>query len=470
MQWLKEAAEKYPSKIAIECNDQSLTYHALYEKALQVALKLKTLQQKRVALQAENTLNDCLIIHGAILAGIELVMINKHLTEKEITRQMNSVNTELLISNDKFDNLKPISKTLIMTDLSEQINSPIINQPDDILSIMFTSGTTGVQKAVPQRYINHFTSAENCKETLTYHHDSVWLDVLPLFHISGLSILLRAVMDGCTVVLHEKFDAQQIIQDIQEKNITHISLVPQTLERLLSQGLNAQYALEGILIGGAKLDERLLNEARTVGLPIYTSFGMTETCSQMITATPDDIKQYPKSVGRINNAIQIFHAQNGIGEIGVKGENVMTGYIFPDNANDEAFKDGFFLTGDIGYIDNGYLYILDRRKDLIISGGENIYPSEIEQVLLSHTDVSAVAIIGIEDVRWGSIPICLYEAEDDMTLEMKSLLNDMLAKYKHPKAYYQVDKLIRTSNGKISRHLCKEWFIHEYQPTESLSF
>lgn len=132
---------------------------------------------------------------------------------------------------------------------------------------------------------------------------------------------------------------------------------------------------QGILIGGAKLDDRLLIQARSANLPVYTSFGMTETCSQMITASPKDIQRYPKSVGQVNQNIQLFNAVNQVGEIGVRGDNVMHGYLYPESANREAFIDGYFLTGDIGYIEEDHLYILDRRKDLIISGGENIYPS-----------------------------------------------------------------------------------------------
>lgn len=462
MQWLKDAAEKYPEKLAIIYSNQSVTYLDLFHKACQVAYKLSELKYKRIALQAENTLDDCYMIHGAILAGMELVMINKHLTEKEIQIQMDSVNTELLITNTTFKSIQTKTKSFILNNLNEQPLYPVDNQPNDILSIMFTSGTTGVQKAVPQRFINHLASAGNCKATFTYDHNSIWLDVLPLFHISGLSILLRAVIDGCTVVLHEKFDAKQIIDDIKEKEITHLSLVPQTLERLLSQGLNQQYALQAILIGGAKLDDRLLIQARSAALPIYTSFGMTETCSQMITATPQDIEKYPKSVGQVNQNIQLFNVVNQVGEIGVRGDNVMHGYLYPESANQEAFIDGFFLTGDIGYIEDDYLYILDRRKDLIISGGENIYPSEIEQIILSHTPVHAACVIGIEDSKWGSVPVCLYEADGNMEATIQDALNNNIAKYKHPKQFIRVNNLKRTSNGKISRHQCKEWFVHEY--------
>ncbi|RXK17361.1 o-succinylbenzoate--CoA ligase [Macrococcus sp. DPC7161] len=463
MNWLKLAAAQYPNKAAIIYSNQTITYKMLYHNAMKVAYQLNTLDERRIAIQAENTLEDVYFIHGAILAGIEMVMINKHLTTKEITGQMKSVDTRLCFSNQTLD-MDCIHKQQFITRALNQSNlfKGVDNKDEDILSIMFTSGTTGVQKAVPQRFKNHVASAVNCKKTFVYDHDAVWLDVLPLFHISGLSILLRAVMDGCTVVLHDQFEPSKIIQDLAQYKVTHLSLVPQTLERLIQNGLNERYHLQGVLIGGAKLDERLLETSRRLNIPIYTSFGMTETCSQMITATPEDIQKHFKSVGRMNDNLKLFETNDGIYEIGVRGGNVMDGYLYPENANDISFKEGYFLTGDIGYEDDGYLYILDRRKDLIISGGENIYPSEIEQIILNHCDIKAVAVIGVPDEKWGSRPVCLYEAQENQDSEIQAILNTHLAKYKHPKTLIHVENLMRTSNGKISRSQIKDWYLNDY--------
>lgn len=460
MEWLKECALVAPDKTAIIYNDKSITYLTLYQHALKVAYALH--RYDRIALMAENTLDDVYMIHGAMLAGTEVVMINKHLTAVEVMRQMASVKVDALFMTKEM-NLGAINTHDFVNDAlrTHTTYTPVQNNKDDILSIMFTSGTTGVQKAVPQTYGNHEASAGMCKETFTYTSASVWLDTLPLFHISGLSILLRAVMNQCTVVLHDGFNASRIINDLKTYKVTHLSLVPQTLERLLRHGLKP-YNLQGILIGGAKLDERILTQSLKRNIPIYTSFGMTETCSQMITATPDDILIARNSVGRINHNFKLFDCVNGIGEIGVRGEHVMHGYLYPESANEDVFRDGFFLTGDIGYIQDGYLYILDRRKDLIISGGENIYPSEIEQVILNNTEVHAVAVIPKSDAQWGQVPVCVYEADEDLDKAIINVLYDRLAKYKHPKQFVRTDALIRTSNGKVSRHKVKEWFDEMY--------
>lgn len=460
MEWLKESALVAPDKTAIIYNDKAITYLSLYQHALKVAYALH--RYNRIALMAENTLDNVYMIHGAMLAGTEIVMINKHLTAAEVARQMKSVQVDTLFTT-KGINIEAVNTNTFVNDALRATTtySPVQNNKDDILSIMFTSGTTGVQKAVPQTYGNHEASAALCKETFTYSSHSVWLDTLPLFHISGLSILLRAVMDHCTVVLHDGFHEQQIINDLNTYKVTHLSLVPQTLERLLRHGLEPYY-LQGILVGGAKLDERILTQALKRNIPIYTSFGMTETCSQMITATPDDILQARNSVGRVNDNFRLFDCVNGIGEIGVRGEHVMHGYLYPESAYEDTFRDGFFMTGDIGYIQDGYLYILDRRKDLIISGGENIYPSEIEQVILNNTEVHAIAVIPKSDAQWGQVPVCVYEADEDLDKAIINVLYDRLAKYKHPKQFVRTDALIRTSNGKVSRHKVKEWFDEMY--------
>lgn len=457
MQWLKHAAEQYPNKVAIIYQDEAVTYEMLYEKSKMVAYHLQQLNEPRIALQAENTLIDSYIIHGAMLSNIELVMINKHLTEQEIIKQMTSVEVELLITDQPLTQMKTKTKRSLSEPVKAIIDD-VDNINNDILSIMFTSGTTGTQKAVPQRYKNHLASAENCKQAFPYNHNSVWLNVLPLFHISGLSIMLRAVIDACTVVLHKQFDECLIQRDLQRYKVTHVSLVPQTLERLLKAGLNQPFFLQGILIGGAKLDHRLLTQARAFNLPIYTSFGMTETCSQMITATPNDILVARNSVGKVKGNIKIINHNQGVGEVAVKGHHVMDGYLYPEKANASAYHDGYFLTGDIGYIKDDYLYILDRRKDLIISGGENVYPSEIEQVILTHTNIEAVAVIPKNDEQWGQVPVCVYEGESDQQEAIINAVTTHLAKYKHPKQYVRTKEIIRTTNGKISRHKIKEWF------------
>ncbi len=460
--WLYTQAQNRPHHIALKSGETELTFQQLYRHASMVSHQLSALElPKRIAIQPTNQLSTVIIIHGIILSGREMASINTHLTEHEVSRQLSSIGVDVLITDSDYSTIQIISPESLLLD-SDEAGTDRAFEPDDILSIMFTSGTTGVQKAVPQTFNNHYASAERCKWSFPYEAASRWLVCLPLYHVSGLSIMLRSVIEGFTVILFEKFEAAAVLKSIEEEGVTHISLVPQTLDWLLDAGLK-RHQLEGLLIGGAKMDERTLDKSLALNLPVYTSFGMTETCSQFITATPEDMKQYPNSVGRVTGDIKVAASLNGAGEILVKGDNVMNGYLYPEEANQSSFTDGFFMTGDIGRITNGYLYVLDRRRDLIISGGENIYPSEIEQVVLTIPAISACAVVALDDDKWGQRPALVYEAAEEMDDELAVLLEANIAKYKRPVLLKRTDHIERTSNGKISRHRVKEWLLNEIQ-------
>ncbi|KAA1039094.1 o-succinylbenzoate--CoA ligase [Macrococcus equipercicus] len=460
--WLYTQAMNNPERIALITGGLELTFGKLYSRAQKVSGHIAALNlPQRIAVQPHNQLSSVIIMHGLILAGREVVTVNTHLTESEVMQQLSSIQVEVLITDRQYTAIHSISPESLLLDADEDTETMTTFEEDDILSIMFTSGTTGVQKAVPQTFRNHYASAKRCRQSFPYDEDSRWLLCLPLYHISAFSILLRSAIEGFTIVLFEKFDAVNVLASIKDQNITHISLVPQTLEWLLDAGLE-RHQLQGLLIGGAKMDERTLEKSLERELPIYTSFGMTETCSQFITATPEDIAKYPNSVGRVTPDIKVAAPLNGAGEILVKGDNVMNGYLYPQQANATSFTDGFFMTGDVGRITNGCLYVLDRRRDLIISGGENIYPSEIEQVVLALPAISACAVVPIEDDKWGQRPALVYEAPENMDDEIRQVIAGSIAKYKHPVMMKRAH-IARTSNGKISRHRVREWLLNEIQ-------
>src|SRR5699024_5443062 len=299
-----------------------------------------------------------------------------------------------------------------------------------IATIMFTSGTTGPAKAVPQTFNNHYYSALGCKESLGFDESTRWLSVLPIYHISGLSVLIRSLIFGFKVIIEPKFEINRVMDLIKNNNITHISLVPQTLQWLMESNLDQ-------------------------------SFGMTETCSQFVTASPDMLKEEPETVGKVpsNVKLKIINSnEQGHGEVAVLGENVMNGYLTSNNP-EEDFINGYFKTGDIGSInDEGFIFIYDRRKDLIISGGENIYPFEIEHVVLNHIDIINCVAVPVEDEKWGQVPTLVYESSKQIKdEELINLLNNHIAKYKHPKHFYKIKEIPRTSTGKLSRHKVKAW-------------
>lgn len=459
--WLKRNAERVPENIALDDGRTQLTYMNVYETALQYAYVLHQLNRKRISFYIDNRLDSALIIYGAWLAGIEAVMINTRLTDKEITAQLKSVDTDTIIA------ILPLNidgfNIISWSELEAKRGTETYEIPMDlerIASIMFTSGTTGPQKAVPQTFNNHLASAIGCKESLGFDQNTKWLSVLPIYHISGLSVLLRSMIEGFTVRIVNKFDADQILEIIKGENITHISLVPQTLKWMMDAGLTEPYHLEKILLGGAKLSHALIEEALQYHLPIYNSFGMTETCSQFLTASPAMLKFNPDTVGKPSPNVDvkiIKPNREGHGELLINGDNVINGYLYPKNLTD-TFENGYFKTGDIAKIDSeGNVMIYDRRKDLIISGGENIYPFEIESAAKRYKNVNDAMCIGVEDAKWGQVPKLYYVSESDIDEnKLQHFLQQELAKYKVPKTYQRVETLPYTSTGKLKRGSIEE--------------
>lgn len=455
--WLKDQAELNKDKLAIVTDEHTLTYEKLYERSYQLAKHIASLRLTRVGLYIQNDIESVILVHACWLANVEVAMINTRLTHQEMINQLNSINIKTIIhtlpialEGFELHSLQSL-KQLIPQDIST-----MHFKLENIASIMFTSGTTGPQKAVPQTFSNHLASARGCKQSLGFNQNTIWLSVLPIYHISGLSVILRAVIEGFTVRLVQKFNTDKMLHIIKEEHATHISLVPQTLKWLMDEGLKQPFSIEKILLGGAKLSSHLIEQALENQLPIYNSFGMTETCSQFLTASPEMLAQRYDTVGKPSNNVEVKIKnpnQSGHGELLIKGQNVMNGYLYPENLND-TFEDGFFKTGDIAEIDDdGFVMVYDRRKDLIISGGENIYPYQIESVAKRYGDISDAVCIGVSDDTWGQVPILYYTGSNDIDPhELLNYFQENLAKYKVPKAFYHVDTLPYTSTGKLQRN------------------
>lgn len=449
MNWLYDRSVTDQDKTAVLYKGESLTYGELFEYAQDLAGRLLALDRKRMAVYIDNSLDSVLLIHGMIQAGVEMVLINTRLTSHEILSQLKDIEVDTIISTVNFaiEGIEVIPFNMLKT-MPAAVPSISTAQPDDILSIMFTSGTTGKPKAVAQTYLNHSASAAGCAERFQYDKNSRWLLLNPIYHISGLSIIFRTVISGAVLYIAKKFNETIIIDMIQKHQITHTSLVPVMLRRLMSH--KWEHQLKGILLGGAGATTDLMGRAVAQGLPIYNSFGMTETSSQIVSVSYKNDKLLTGTVGRPPENVSIKVDENN--ELLVKADNVTPGYL---NADIEII-DGYFKTGDLAKIDNdGYLYILDRRKDLIISGGENIYPKEIEDVVNSISSVEQSVVIKKKDNHWGEVPVLLVQGDVSQD-EIQTVLHKKLARYKQPKEIHFVDEVYMTSTGKVSRVRNKE--------------
>ena len=304
-------------------------------------------------------------------------------------------------------------------------------------------------------------------------HDK-WLCTVPIFHISGYSILMRSQIYGMPVILHSSFEGKKVVEDIRHYQITIMSVVSTMLRRVLDELGSGKLpdSFRCMLLGGGPAPLPLLEACLDKEIPVFQTYGMTETSSQFATLSPEYSIERLGSAGKalFPNQIRIVDG-NGQdvplgteGEILVKGPNVTIGYLNRPDVTADKIQDKWLHTGDIGYLDSdGFLYVLDRRSDLIISGGENIYPAEIEGVLLSYPGVADAGVIGAADEKWEQVPVAFIVKNDPGVSEeaLLALCEEKLAKYKLPKKFYFVENLPRNAAKKLLRRKLREWLEAE---------
>jgi o-succinylbenzoate---CoA ligase len=278
---------------------------------------------------------------------------------------------------------------------------------------------------------------------------------------------VRAAIYGIPVVLHSAFDPVAVNRAIDEDGVTIISVVSIMLQRMLDARGDRPYpaTLRCVLLGGGPAPQPLLEACAVRGVPVVQTYGLTETASQVATLAPADALRKLGSAGQplLPTELRIASAGAGdIGEILVRGPTVMRGYINRPEETALALRDGWLHTGDLGYLDSeGYLYVVSRRHDLIISGGENIYPTEVESVLSAHPAVEEAAVVGVLDARWGQVPAAAVKLRDGMTASEAELIDfcrDRLAGYKAPKLVRFAATLPRNAAGKLLRDEIKQFF------------
>lgn len=474
--WLNRQAMIKPNKVAIENEDSQWTFQQLHRQSELFAKKLVQAGVKEstsVGIYSSNHINMILAIHALSYIGAVAVLLNTKLTKRELTYQVTDSDVQLILtSDDLYGNLQKM-----------QLNTPIydydhIHKLDEKkvvlkqyitlkapFTIMYTSGTTGMPKGVIHTYENYLWSSFGSLLNLGLSEHDKWLAILPMFHIGGLSIFIRSVIYGMSVQMFEKFDASRVNHAIQNEGITIISIVTVMLKRLVDElGLDKYPStMRCMLLGGGAAPAQLLKQAAERNMPVFQSYGMTETCSQIVTLAPSDIKSRMGSSGKplYPAEVDIFEpGMDGVGEIFVKGPMITKGYYKNDEANKELFHDGWLSTGDLGRIDEkGFLYVVDRRNDLIISGGENIYPTEVEHVLSEMSGVSEAGVIGIEHAEWGEVPVAfIVKSNNDLTeaIILKHV-EDNLASYKRPQQVYFVNELPRNASNKLLRRELSAW-------------
>ncbi len=303
--------------------------------------------------------------------------------------------------------------------------------PGESHCVLYTSGTTGRPKAVELTYANHRASAQASADAFGLRPEDRWLCPLPLFHVGGLAVLLRSVIAATTAVLHDGFEVTRVREALEAGEVTLASLVPTMLQRLREAGLSRAPALRGIALGGGPIPAGLLDWAESAGIPAVPVYGMTETASQVVAGSP----------GRPLRGVEL---RIGNGEILVRGAMVAKGALA---------RDGWLHTGDLGRLDeHGRLQVEGRRKELIVTGGENVAPLEVEQALLTHPAVADAGVAGLPDPEWGeAVTAFVVLCEPVSPDELRAWCRERLAPAAVPKAVHRVERLPRNAAGKLLR-------------------
>ncbi|WP_096152848.1 MULTISPECIES: o-succinylbenzoate--CoA ligase [Bacillus] len=472
--FLRKRAELSPNKIAIETDSEKITFLKLLRKSENLARKMASLSIKKgdiVSVFMSNSIAQVEVIFALKHIGCITVLHNTRLTPAELHYQIKDAGSKIAFSDEEklelFSHIK-LNETSVMTIQTLKIakeDSTICLQKEFCMSetdtIMYTSGTTGNPKGVKQTYGNHYWSASSSALNLGLYEEDCWLAAVPLFHISGLSIIMRGVIYGMRVVLHTKFEPKKVNKAIRENHVTIVSVVSSMLVGLLDDLGEREYpnSLRCLLVGGGPVPISLLEKCREKKIPVVQTYGMTETCSQIVTLSSDDAIKKVGSAGKPLFPCQMKIMKDGKelganmdGEIVVKGPNVSPGYWKFENS---ILQNGWFHTGDIGYIDeDGYLFVLDRRSDLIISGGENIYPAEIENVLVSHEGITEAGVTGLRDEKWGHVPVGFVVLQKGAVLTENDILHFVsgrMAKYKVPKRIVFIKELPKNATNKLLR-------------------
>jgi O-succinylbenzoic acid--CoA ligase len=436
--WLRQRAELSPERLALLGPDAEALTFADLDRRVDAATgglqRLGVQAGQHVGLRAPNSVNFVVAVHALMRLGAVLVPINTRLTEPEVAWQRADADLRLVLGEGD-----PVAHEA----------QPLLRDfdLDAVHSIVYTSGTTGRPKGAQLTYGNHWWSAIASALNLGTLASDRWLACLPLFHVGGLAILLRSMIYGIPAVVHTRFDPECVNDAIDRDAITIVSAVSTMLERMLTQRGDRPYpsTLRCVLLGGGPAPLPLLERALGLGVPVVQSYGLTEAASQVATLSPEDARRKVGSAGKPLMGTRVRIEPDG--EILVSGPTVSPGYLH------QTPHAEWLRTGDLGYLDDqGYLYVLDRRDDLIVSGGENVYPAEVEAVLLAHPAVEVAGVFGVPDTEWGqSVSAAVKLRQTVSADELLAFCRQRLAGYKVPRRLDVVEALPRNAAGKLLR-------------------
>jgi o-succinylbenzoate---CoA ligase len=432
--WLAQRAQTGPDRTALIAGGIELSYGELEAEATRAARRLAARGVRpgaTVAMMRPPDPDYVIVLHALMKLGAVAYPLNPGLAPEEVEAELGRAKPALVLGAD--DHL-----TMTEADL------PLLGEHDldAVQCRILTSGTASHPRPIGLTYGNHLWSAVGSAFNLGVDPGDRWLCCLPLYHVGGLEIVLRSVIYGTGAIVHDGFDMARVKDSLERQGVTLVSLVTTQLTRLLEAGVDLS-GPRAILVGGGPVPLEVLEEAIGRGARVVQTYGLTEAASQVTTLAPQDARRKLGSAGR---PLLTTHLRIQDGEILVQGPVVAPGC---------ADEDGWLHTGDLGRIDEeGFLYVEDRLGDVIVSGGENVLPAEVEKVLLRHPDVADVAAVGRADAEWQEAVAAVVVLRDGATTgadELRRHCSASLASYKVPKRFEFVAELPRTPSGKLLR-------------------
>jgi fatty-acyl-CoA synthase len=470
--WPARRARMSPDRVAVVHGDRELTYRDLHDRATRVAHVLAGLgvcSGDRVAYLGPNEPEFLETLFGACMLGAIFVPLNTRLAAPELEYILRDCGASVLVRAPAHDLAPDVRHVLDRTTYGEQVaaapagpvDEPV--EPDDIAVIMYTSGTTGRPKGAALSHANLHWNTVNVLIDVDLAGDEVTLVNAPVFHVAALNqTVLPTLVKGGTVVL-DSFDPVRTLETIARRRVTYLFGVPAMFQAVagVPEWTDADLSsVRTMICGGAPVPAQVITTYQQRGLVFLQGYGLTESSPSALFLRAEESTRKVGSAGTpcFFTDVRVLDADGqdvppGVpGEVVLHGPNVMTGYWDkPEETAAVLSPDGWLRTGDVAVSDeDGYLYIRDRIKDVLISGGENVYPAEVEDVLHRHPAVRDCAVIGVPDERWGEVGRAIVVTRHAVEpAELLAFLDGRIARYKIPKTVVFAETLPRTASGKL---------------------
>jgi len=435
---LRSAALAAPKDAALIGARGVTSYEELDRLVSAAAVRLGELEAgSRVALYLQRDERYVALLLALIRAGHVACPLSDRVPSRGVAPLLERAACSALISDDE-ELLRTAGANLLRPKPEDLLREgQQFAEPADIplgrpATIIFTSGSTGVPKAALHTFGNHYHSALGSNANIALMPGDRWLHSLPLYHVGGLSILFRCLLAGATVALPQQGTPPG--EAIAGFGATHVSLVSTQLLRLLREDAN-RGGLEAVLMGGGPIPASLVDEAVARGLPVHTSYGLTEMASQVTTTPPGASLEELRTAGRVLPHREV--AISGSGEILVRGQTLFAGYVEGERLNRPLDAEGWFHTGDLGELDdNIYLRVRGRMDNLFVSGGENVQPEEIEEALYRVEGIEEAVVVPVPDEEFGARPVAFIRTDDLEPGDLAHELEPVLPRFKIPISFH----------------------------------